>query len=116
MNPSDFASYAFRELSQQETADFSRQYEGVDMAKLMGANEDLFPFLIQDSGSEFTVMWWSKVDGMKTILDEDPVRVHATVAYLQEHAYPVFQNLDEAKQWAIDHDWPRQSEKDPGKA
>lgn len=106
MKQSDFKSFAFQDLTRKEIEKFAKQYDGVDMAELMGADEDYFPFLIQDSEGDFSAMWWSKQGGMMKILDEDGVRSYATAMYLKNNAYPVFKDFEEAKKWAIDHDWP----------
>ncbi len=85
---------------------YAKQYKGVDMAKLMGANEDIFPFVIEEEKDHFMTMWWNKNGGMMTILDEDSVRSYATAVYLKENAYPVFKDLKEAQEYAADRDWP----------
>ena len=110
----EFVSYAFQDLSRKEVKKYAAQYEGVDMAALLGADEDNFPFLIRDDPSgrdddpgAFHVMVWNAYNGMMAHLDEDLVRHYATVLYLREHAYPIFASFREAEKWAADHEWPR---------
>ncbi len=110
----EFVSYAFQDLPRKEIKKYAAQYEGVDMAALIGADEDNFPFLIRndpnsrdDEPSAFHVMVWNAYNGMMACLDEDSVRHYATVLYLREHAYPNFANFREAEKWAAEHDWPR---------
>jgi hypothetical protein len=102
-----FVSYAFRDLPRKKIVKYAAQYEGVNMARLMGANEENFPFLIQDGDDHYLVMVWNVYNGMMEHLDEDPVRDYATANYLRENAYPVFTSLQEAEKWAREHDWPR---------
>jgi hypothetical protein len=102
-----FVSYAFRDLPRKKIVKYARQYEGVDMARLIGADEENFPFLIQVSDIDYSVMFWNVYNGMMLHLDEDQVRDYAMAKYLREHAYPVFASLQEAEKWAHEHDWPR---------
>ncbi|MBT5904114.1 MAG: hypothetical protein HOH58_18605 [Opitutaceae bacterium] len=106
MERSDFKSYAYTELSAKEIREYAIQYDGVDMAKLMGANENRFPFLIQDNEEAHLIVWWIKDGGIKMLHDEDRVRSFATAMYLKENAYPVFKDIKEAENWAKKHDWP----------
>lgn len=78
------------------------------MAELMGADPNNFPFLVSQPEGSPTIMIWNKPRGMMAHLDEDPVRHHATVAYLREHAYPEFNSIAEATAYAQEHDWPRE--------
>jgi hypothetical protein len=110
----EFVSFAFQDLPRMEIKKYAAQYEGVDMAALIGADEDNFPFLIHDhpNGRDdepdaFQVMVWNAYNGMMAHLDEDSVRHYATVVYLREHAYPVFANFREVEKWAAEHRWPR---------
>lgn len=102
-----FISYAFQNLPRKKIVKYAAQYDGVDMARLIGADEENFPFLIQDGGYRYEIMFWNVYNGMMAHLDEDPVRGYATVKYLKEHAYPVFASPQEAEKWAQEHDWPR---------
>lgn len=108
----EFVDYAFQDLPRKKIKEYAAQYDGVDMAVLIGADQENFPFLIRsdtlctkESGIAFQVMVWNTSIGIMTHLDEDPVRVYATVRYLQENAYPVFETLEEA----TNHDWPRKT-------
>ncbi len=101
-----FTTYGGQTLSLSEVAEFARQYEGVNMAELMGADPNNFPFLICHAEGSPTIMIWNKPRGMVAHVDEDPVRHHATVAYLREHAYPEFRSIGEAEAYAREHDWP----------
>ena len=101
-----FVSYAFQDLPRKKVVKYAAQYDGVDMARLMGADEENFPFLIQDGDNDY-VMFWNVYNGMMVHLDEDSVRAYATAKYLKEHAYPVFASTQDAERWAQEHDWPR---------
>jgi hypothetical protein len=110
----EFVSYAFQDLLRKKIKKYAVQYEGVDMAALIWADEDNFPFLIRqdpnardDEPYAFQVMVWNAYNGMMAHLDEDSVRHFATVLYLREHAYPVFASFREAEKWAVEHEWPR---------
>jgi hypothetical protein len=102
-----FVSHAFQGLPRKKIVRYAAQYEGVDMARLMGADEENFPFLVQDGDRGYLVMFWNVYHGIMAHLDEDPVRAYATANYLKEHAYPVFASLQEAEKWSQEHDWPR---------
>jgi hypothetical protein len=102
-----FVSYAFRDLPRKKIVKYAAQYEGVDMARLIGANEENFPFLIQQSDDSYSVMFWNVYHGIMVHLDEDQVRDYATANYLRKHAYPVFTSSQEAEKWAKENDWPR---------
>ena len=103
----EFVSYAFKDLPRKKIVKFARQYEGVDMAKLMGADEENFPFLVRTSDDEYEAMFWNVYCGMMTILDEDGVRAYAFAHYLRDNAYPVFGSIEEAENYARERDWPR---------
>ncbi|MFM2479530.1 hypothetical protein [Celerinatantimonas sp. MCCC 1A17872] len=102
----EFISYAHKELSIKEIKKLARQYNGVNMWKLMGVDENEFPFLIWKSEDDFSVMFWTKHSGMKANLDEDPVSDYAFAIWLKENAHPVFTSVLEAEQYAKDHEWP----------
>ncbi len=87
----EYVSYAFQDLPRKKIVKYAAQYEGVDMARLIGADEDDFPFLIRSGEDEHLVMFWNVYNGMMGHLDEDPVRAYATVRYLRENAFPVFE-------------------------
>lgn len=106
-----FVSYAFKDLSHKKIRRYAAQYEGVDMATLMGADEDHFPFLFSDGDGHFDVYWWSTHSGVMTQIDEDSVRAFATVAYLMNHAYPRFDSIEDAEAWAKSRDWPLKNRK-----
>lgn len=78
------------------------------MAELLGANEDNFPFVARVDGEDM-VVFWNKFNGMMTCCNEDPVMGYSAVQYLKDHAYPYFNSMKEADQYALDHDWPRKS-------
>ena len=103
----DFTSYAFQDLPTKKIKKYAAQYDGVDMTLLLGADDDNFPFLIRTEGEEHQLMIWNSYNGIMEHTDEDPVRAFATVQYLRDRAYPVFDSLDSAERWARDHDWPR---------
>jgi len=110
----EFVSYAFQDLPRNKIKKYAAQYEGVDMAALIGADEDNFPFLIRkdpnardDEPDAFQVMVWNAYNGVMARLDEDSVRHYATVLYLRDHAYPIFTNIRQAEKWATEHEWPR---------
>jgi hypothetical protein len=105
----EFVSYAFQDLPRKKIVKFARQYEGVDMAKLMGADEENFPFLIRTGEGEYSVMFWNVYCGMMIRSDEDDVRDYAIAKYLRDHAYPVFGSIEEAEIYARERDWPRRT-------
>ena len=106
MNSREFTSYAHQDLSGEEIIEFSRQYHGINMAELIGADEAHFPFVIQD-GKLVTICYWEPQSGIVIRRDEDPVRVYATQMHLRDKAYPVFDSMEEAEAYAIEHNWPR---------
>lgn len=110
--PPDFTCYAHQELPLKKIKKYAAQYDGVDMAALIGADEDNFPFLIRGVGDAYTLMFWNKYNGMMEHTDEDSVRAYATVQYLREHAYPTFDSLADAEAFALAHNWPRKSRSD----
>ena len=103
----EFVSYAFQDLPPKKVKKYAEQYKDTNMAELIGADEDNFPFLIRDADGEGSVMFWNKYNGPMIHLDEDSVRHYATVQYLIEHAYPAFDSLDAANDYAKAHEWPR---------
>jgi hypothetical protein len=92
----DFVSYAFQDLPLKKIKKYATQYDGVDMTVHLGANEDNFPFLVKTGGDNYAVMIWNAYCGMMTFLDEDPVRDYATVQFLKDKAYPLFDSLSTA--------------------
>lgn len=109
MQGPDIVSYAFRDdLSRKQIIKLARQYEGVDMAALMGADEENFPFVIEEGQGQGC--FWNAYSGIMNWIDEDPVLAHATLQYLREHAYPVFKSAEAAERYAKEHDWPRKSQ------
>ena len=110
---SRFVSYAHQTLSRRRIKKLAAQYEGENMAVLVGANEDNFPFLVREPGvhsdypEAFVMMMWNTSAGVLDVTDEDPVRSYATIKFLLDHAYPVFDNIDDAQTWAAEHRWPR---------
>ncbi|RYD68280.1 MAG: hypothetical protein EOP83_01100 [Verrucomicrobiaceae bacterium] len=108
MGAPDIVSYAFRDdLSRKQIIKLARQYDGVDMAASIGADEDNFPFVIE--GENSSVCFWNAYSGIMTWPDEDPVLRYAAAQYLREKAYPVFKSVEEVKRYAKEHDWPRKS-------
>src|SRR5262249_11521987 len=110
----EFISYAFQDLPRKKVKEYAAQYEGVDIAALIGADEDNFPFLIRcnpnsrdDEADAFQVLVWNAYNGMMAHLGEDPARHYAAAKYMREHTYPVFAGFREAARWAVEHDWPR---------
>ena len=106
MNTS-YKSYAHQDLPITKVKKYAEQFQGVNMWELIGVDEDEFPFLIWNSESDFTVMYWTKHSGMMANVDEDPVRNYAFALWLEENAHPVFNSINEANQYAEEHDWPR---------
>ena len=105
----DYISYAFRDLPRKKIVKYAAQYEGVDMAELMGADEDNLPFLIRYGDADYRVMFWNAYNGPMTLMDDDSVRAYATARYLRENAYPVFGSSEEAETYAQENDWPRKT-------
>ena len=103
----EFTSYAFQDVPLKKIRKYAVQYEGVNMANLIGADEENFPFLVRAEDECHMVMFWNKCNGPMIHLDEDCVRQYATVQYLLEHAYPVFDSLHAANEYAMSRDWPR---------
>ena len=108
MRSHDFKSYAHQDLSREEIINYSRQYNGINMAELIGADEAQFPFVVQE-GEVVSICCWEPQSGIVIRRDEDPVRVYATQLYLRGKVYPVFNSLEEAESYAIEHNWPRQN-------
>ena len=108
MEKREFISYAHKEFSRKEIVKLARQYEGVNMAELIGADEDHFPFVI-DEGATSNVCIWNPYAGIMVELDEDPVRAYATQLYLRENAYPVFDGFEAAETYSVERNWPRKT-------
>lgn len=102
-----FVSYAFQDLPRKKVVKYAAQYDGVDMARLMGADEENFPFLIQDGDEGYSIMFWNVYNGIMALHDEDSVRAYATLNYLKKHGYPVFTSFQEAEGYARENGWPR---------
>ena len=106
--PTEFESYAHRDLTRKQIKKHAAQYTDVDMFTLIGGDEDNFPFLIRSSpDDEFGVMFWNKTVGFMEYTDEDSVRAYAAVQYLLDHAFPRFDSFADAEQYSKDHAWPR---------
>lgn len=105
MEPSQFTSYAHQDLSRKKIIKYAAQYDGVDMAELLGADEDRFPFVVDDGAA--SVCFWNPYSGIMMELDEDPVRAYAAQQYLRENAYPVFDSFEAAEKHSIEREWPR---------
>ena len=102
-----FKSYAHQDLPMKKIKKYAEQYEGVNLWELTGIDENEFPFLIWKSDNDFSVMYWTKHSGMMANLEEDPVLDYAFALWLKENAHPVFKSIEEAEQYAEEHDWPR---------
>ena len=104
----NFKSYAASQaLNIEQIKKYAHQYQGVDMAMLIGMDEDNFPFLIWESENDFLVMFWNSWNGMMAMMDDDPVRNYAAAKWLKENDYPVFTSILEVEEYAVDHNWPR---------
>jgi hypothetical protein len=101
-----FVSYAFQDLDRKSIKKYAKQYDGVDMSKFIGANENNFPFLIR-TGDDFDLLFWNPYHGMMTQIDEDSVRAYAIKQYILQNAYPVFDSFADAEAYAVAHNWPR---------
>lgn len=106
-----FISYADQELTREEVIQHALQYEIVNMAELIGANEDHFPFIVDD-GDVLSICFWNLFSGITLELYEDPVLMYAVQKYLKDNAYPVFKSFKEAKAYSIKRDWPRDISRD----
>jgi len=104
----EFTSYAYQDLPLKKIKKYAAQYNGVDMAALLGADADNFPFLVRWGHDEYELLIWNAYNGAMVHADEDSVFVYAVVQYLLDNAYPVFDSHDAAEHWAIAHDWRRQ--------
>ena len=60
-----YISYAFQDLPRKKIVKYAAQYEGADMACLMGADEENFPFLIRSGDSDYMVMCWNVLVGLR---------------------------------------------------
>ncbi|GAB5407537.1 MAG: hypothetical protein Aurels2KO_57680 [Aureliella sp.] len=105
----EYISYACQDLPLKKVKKYATQYDGADMAALMGATEDNFPFLVRDSNGDYGAMWWNAYSGIMIQMNDDDVQVYALVQYLLEQAYPRFDSIEDAEKWSIAHDWPRKS-------
>ena len=103
----EFISYAHQDLSRKKIIKYAEQYDGVDMSALIGADDSNFPFLIRCGDDQYDIMFWQRSCGMMEHLDEDSVRGYATVKYILDRAYPVFDSVADAEKYAIEHNWPR---------
>jgi hypothetical protein len=106
--PRDIVSFACRDdLSRKKVVKLARQYEGIDMASLMGADDENFPFVIE--GEVGRAWFWNAYNGIVSWIDEDPVRSYATIQYLRDNAYPIFKTIEDAERYAKERDWPRKA-------
>ena len=103
----EFISYAHQDLSRKKIIKYAEQYDGVDISALIGADESNFPFLIRSGDDQYDILFWNRSCGMMEHHDEDSVRAYATVRYLLDHGYPVFDSDDDAVKYAAEHNWPR---------
>lgn len=104
----EFTSYAFQDLPRKKIKRYAAQYAGVDMTLFLRVDDNNFPFLIHaDGDDDYHLMIWNSAYGIMEHTDEDPVRAYATVQFIRDRAYPIFDSLDSAQQWARDHQWPR---------
>ena len=101
-----FVSYAYQDRDRKAIKKYAKQYDGVDMVKRMGADEENFPIRIK-MDDDFGLLLWSPFHGIMMQIDEDCVRSHATKEYLLQNASPVFDSIAEAEAYAIEYDWPR---------
>lgn len=99
-------SYSNQDLSRAQIRELAHQYDGIDMTELLGADENNFPFIVRIHNDEPIVMMWNKPNGMMAVAEDDPVRLFATIQYLRDNAYPEFGSLEEAKEYACNHNWP----------
>jgi hypothetical protein len=104
-----FISYAHQDLSRKKIIQYATQYDGVDMAELLGADEDRFPFVVDD-GTVVFVCFWNPYSGIVMELDADPVRAYAAQQFLRENVYPVFESLEAAEKYSIEREWPRKEQ------
>ena len=104
-----FTSYAHQTLSHKKIKKYAAQYDGVDMAPLLGADEENFPFLVRDANGDYEAIWWNAYSGFMVQMDDDDVRAFALVQYLFDRAYPRFDSIEDAEKWSIAHDWPRKT-------
>ena len=109
MESSQFISYAHQELARKRIIKYASQYKDVNMAKLIGVDEDHFPFIVDD-GSTVSVCFWNPYSGIMMHLDEDQVREHATLEYLREHTYPIFSSFKAAENHSAKREWPRKNQ------
>jgi hypothetical protein len=110
-----FVSYAFQLLSRKKIKKYSAQYRDVDMAAFLEDAENI-PFLLRNDplivshgGEEYAVMIWNAFNGLMVHCDEDSVRNYATVKYLRERGYAIFESVEDVEAYAANHSWPRKS-------
>jgi hypothetical protein len=108
MKPSEFTSYAHQDLSKEKIIQYAAQYDGINMAELLGADENRFPFVVDDGAMAF-VCYWDPYSGIIIDPGEDPVRAYAAQQYLRENVYPVFESLEAAEKYSMEREWPRKS-------
>lgn len=106
-NDRQFTSYEHQDLDRKKIVKYASQYDGVDMTQLIGADDSNFSFLVRSGLDSYELLFWNRTCGMMTHIDEDPVRAHATTQLMLERAYPVFDSIEQAEQWSIDHNWSR---------
>jgi hypothetical protein len=105
----EFISYAHQDLPLKSLKKYAAQYDGVDMATLMGADEDNFPCLVRDGGDGYTVMWWNPYMGFTLSMNDDAVQTYALLQFLLSSAHPRFESFDDAQAYSVAHDWPRKT-------
>ena len=105
----EFISYAHQDLPLKSLKKFAAQYDGANMAELLGANEDNFPVLVRDGGDDYTAMWWNAYMGFTISLNDDSVLVYALRQFLLDNAYPRFESFNDAQAYSVAHDWPRKA-------
>ncbi|MCR9202922.1 MAG: hypothetical protein NXI04_30115 [Planctomycetaceae bacterium] len=105
----EFTNYAYQDFPLKKIKKYAAQYNGVDMAALLGADENNFPFLVRRGDDEYELLIWNAYNGAMIHENEDSVFVYAVVQYLLDNAYPVFDSHDAAEKLAVDHDWPRET-------
>lgn len=101
--------YSIKVMSMSESAirNAAQAYADVDMWEFTGKSETEFPFLIWQNESDFTIMYWTRHSGMMPRVDNDSVRNYAFAMWLKDNVHPVFANLAEAMQYALEREWPR---------
>ena len=102
-----FTSYAHQDLDRKKIIKYAKQFDGVDVTQLIGADDSKFPFLVRSDDDTYELLFWNRTCGMMIYIDEDPVRAYATLQYMLERAYPVFDSIEQAEQWSVAHALPR---------